>query len=194
MKFECVVDFMLMFNTETTNDSREYPKSVYDKMNKLHLHHKKVTCQVMYSTYALFTIEAPTKECALTMLGNEFGKMCKKENLSAFNVNYKVEEATIMNCLNAHDPKLVAKINYLWARTSESFKPILFSLYERDKVEAEEKDIVEPNDENFESFAYDFMMHVCDDADLEVIINFIRYRNKNGVQLFTDTDIEHWVV
>ena len=194
MKFECVVDFMLMFNTETRNDSREYPKSVYDKMSKLHLHHKKVTCQVMYSTYALFTIEAPTKECALTMLGNEFGKMCKKENLSAFNVNYKVEEATIMNCFNAHDPKLVEKINYLWARTSKSFKPILFALYERDKEEAEEKEIVEPNDENFESFAYDFMMHVCDDADLEVIINFIRYRNKNGVQLFTDTDIEHWVV
>lgn len=178
MKFECVVDFMLMFNTETRNDSREYPKSVYDKMSKLHLHHKKVTCQVMYSTYALFTIEAPSKECAAMMCGKRFSEFSKKENLEPFNVSYKIKEAEIMNTLNAHDPELVEHINYIWCRTSESFKPILFALYERDKVEAEEKDIIVPTDDNFESFAYDFLMHVCDDADLETILNFVRYREE----------------
>ena len=176
MKFECVVDFMLMFNTETRNDSREYPKSVYDKMSKLHLHHKKVTCQVMYSTYALFTIEAPSKECAAMMCGKRFNEFYKKENLEPFNVSYKIKEAEIMNTLNAHDPELVEHINYIWCRASERFKPILLALYERDKEEAEEKDIVVPTDDNFESFAYDFLMHVCDDADLETILNFVRYR------------------
>lgn len=178
MKFECVVDFMLMFNTETTSDSREYPKSVYDKMSKLHLHHKKVTCQVMYSTFTLFTIEAPSKECAAMMCGKRFNEFSKKENLKPFNVSYEIKEAEIMDTLNAHDPKLVEHINYIWCRTSESFKPILFALYERDKVEAEEKDIIAPTDDNFESFAYEFLKQVCDDADLETILNFVRYREK----------------
>ena len=176
MRFVCAVRFSLMFNTETTNDSREYPKSVYDKMDKLHLHHNRVTCQVVYTTSTYFKIDAPSKECAAMMCGKKFNEFYRKENLKPFNVTYEIKEADIMDTLNAHDPKLVEHINYIWCRSSERFKPILLALYERDKEEAEEKDIVVPTDENFESFAYDFLMHVCDDADLETILNFVRYR------------------
>ena len=180
MKFNCSVHFSLMFNTETTNDSREYPKSISDKMNKLYLHHNKVTCQVVYSTSTYFTIDAPSKECAAMMCGKKFNEFYKKENLKPFNVTYEIKEADIMDTLNAHDPKLVEHINYIWCRASERFKPILFALYERDKVEAEEKDIIVPTDDNFDSFAYDFLMHVCDDADLETILNFVRYREETA--------------
>ena len=182
MRFDCAVRFSLIFKTETTNDSREYPKSVYDKMNKLHLHHNRVYCEVVYTTSTYFNIEAPSKECAAMMCGKRFSEFCKKENLNPLNVTYEVKEDSIMNELNAHDPKLVEHINYIWCRASERFKPILLALYERDKEEAEEKNIVVPTDENFESFAYDFLMHVCDDADLETILNFVRYREetKNG--------------
>lgn len=183
-----------MFNTETTNDSREYPKSISDKMDKLHLHHNRVTCQVVYTTSTYFKIDAPSKECAAMMCGKRFNEFYRKENLKPFNVTYEIKEADIMDTLNAHDPKLVEHINYIWCRASERFKPILFAIYERDKVEAEEKDIVVPTDDNFESFAYDFLMHVCDDADLETILNFVRYREAtaNGYRtLYAEGWVNH---
>lgn len=102
----------------------------------------------------------------------------------------------IMNTLNAHDKDLVEKINFLYNATCvrEKFKMILFTLAQRDKEEFEDKmfedtplndcyDLIEWGKEHFEDFAYHYLTRVADDGDLEVIIDFCRYSEKD----LTDT-------
>ena len=111
------------------------------------------------------------------MLGKKFNQFYKENNFKPFNVVYSIKEDAIMDTTNGHDAKLVEYINYIWCRQSESFKPILFALFTRDKDEATEKGIeLSMFENNFESFAYEFLQHVCDDVDLGAIIDFIRYR------------------
>lgn len=175
MKFQGCVDFDVKFQTNTTNNRNEMPKSVYEKVSQLHM--LKATCETTFTTYKIFFIEAPTKECATMMLGKKFNQFCKENNFKPFNVVYRIKEEPIMDTTNGHDAKLVEYINYIWCRQSESFKPILFALFTRDKDEATEKGIELSMFENdFESFAYEFLQHVCDDVDLGAIIDFIRYR------------------
>ena len=175
MKFQGCVNFDVKFQTSTTNNYNEIPKSVYEKLS--HFHMLKATCETTFTTYKIFFIEAPTKECATMMLGKKFNQFYKENNFKPFNVVYSIKEDAIMDTTNGHDAKLVEYINYIWCRQSESFKPILFALFTRDKDEANEKGIELSMFENdFESFAYEFLQHVCDDVDLGAIIDFIRYR------------------
>ena len=175
MKFQGCVNFDVKFQTITTNNRYEMPKSVYEKLS--HFHMLKAICETTFTTYKIFLIEAPTKECATMMLGKKFNQFYKENNFKPFNVVYSIKEDSIMDTTNGHDAKLVEYINYIWCRQSESFKPILFALFTRDKDEATEKGIELSMFENdFESFAYEFLQHVCDDVDLGAIIDFIRYR------------------
>ena len=177
MKFQGCVNFDVKFQTSTTNNYNEIPKSVYEKLS--HFHMLKATCETTFTTYKIFFIEAPTKECATMMLGKKFNQFYKENNFNPFNVVYSVKEDAIMDTTNGHDAKLVEYINYIWCRESESFKPILFALFTRDKDEATEKGIELSMFENdFESFAYEFLQNVCDDVDLGAIIDFIRYREE----------------
>lgn len=175
MKFQGCVNFDVKFQTNTTNNRYEMPKSVYEKLSQFHM--LKATCETTFTTYKIFFIEAPTKECATMMLGKKFNQFYIENNLKPFNVVYSIKEESIMDTTNGHNAKLVEYINYIWCRQSESFKPILLALFTRDMKEANDKGIELSMFENdFSSFAYEFLQHVCDDGDLSVIIDFIRYK------------------
>ena len=100
------------------------------------------------------------------LLSNEEAKTCF---LSA------VDFYDIMDKRNAHNPDLVKKINILWvAGNKELWKNILWAIALRDKKEMEDKRMfVETRDDAYD-IADLILMHVCDDGDLEMIINYIR--------------------
>lgn len=174
MKFQGFVYFDVKFQTNTTTNRYEIPKSVYEKLSQFHM--LKATCETTFTTYKIFFVEAPTKECAKMMIGKKFNQFYKENNFNPFNMVYEIKEESVMDTTNGHDAKLVEYINYIWCRQSESFKPILLALFTRDKEEANDKGIELSMFENdFSSFAYEFLQHVCDDVDLGVIIDFIRY-------------------
>lgn len=96
---------------------------------------------------------------------------------------------TIMNNTNGHNPDLVEKINNLYnnPKKKECFYTIIQALMYRDGEEIIDKGIT--TEKNFyysscdwhgefyryaELFAHDYLMHVADDRDLEIIINFCR--------------------
>lgn len=95
-----------------------------------------------------------------------------------------------MNPYNSHNKNLVLTINRLWKRDKRRFRPILIALYDRDLDEIYDSDAFDfPNwrdahrdkifadlQTNWEDHAYNYLMHIADDRDLETIIGFIRGR------------------
>ena len=58
MKFQGCVNFDVKFQTSTTNNYNEMPKSVHEKLS--HFHMLKATCETTFTTYKIFFIEAPS--------------------------------------------------------------------------------------------------------------------------------------
>ena len=86
-----------------------------------------------------------------------------------------VEYYDIMDTTNSHNPDLVKKINNLWfTGNKELWKNILWAIVLRDKKEMEDKCIIAETREDAYDVADLILMQVCDDADLEMIINYIR--------------------
>lgn len=81
----------------------------------------------------------------------------------------------VMSTNNGHNRELVRKINYLFNDESmiDNFALILETLAQRDALEIKEKlDIeIECCDDAIDN-ASELLMQICDDNDLEVIINF----------------------
>ena len=82
----------------------------------------------------------------------------------------------IMNSTNNHSLELVTKINKLWDECSTRFQPILTILFNRDYNEVMEHDCGDYFKKGgcVLNYAEDYLMHVADDQDLEVIVNFLR--------------------
>lgn len=86
-----------------------------------------------------------------------------------------VDLCNIMDTTNAHNPDLVKKINILWITgDKELWKNILWAIVLRDKEEIEDKCAINTREDAYD-IADLILMRVCDDADLEMIINYIRY-------------------
>lgn len=91
----------------------------------------------------------------------------------------------LMDTTNGHDKTLVRRINAAWAESKESFRPVLCALYDRDVWEIYNSDafawpeaadtdyVYSEMSNNWEMYAYDYLMHVADDTDLEAILNFL---------------------
>lgn len=88
----------------------------------------------------------------------------------------------IMDASNSHNPELVQRINQAYAEGHEDlWAQIMKSLYYRDYDEMIEKEIMTHDDWydwwlldwDWEKFAYDYLMKIADDRDLETILNFI---------------------
>ena len=118
---------------------------------------------------------------------------CKKEMDKAIKLEeLKYEDSDermltyFMNPYNAHNKELVLLINRLWKKNCGKFRPILVALYDRDLEEIKNADSFANlgkggfEDEytelfvNWREHAYNYLMHIADDSDLETIINFIR--------------------
>lgn len=97
----------------------------------------------------------------------------------------------IMDTTNNHNEGLVNKINLAWNEKREQFFPILCALYKRDNDEILNSDaftfteeimrdydtIYEYMSANWDIEAYNYLMHIADDTDLECILNFLHYNN-----------------
>jgi hypothetical protein len=81
----------------------------------------------------------------------------------------------IMNTYNGHKPRLVAAINDIFNddKYKENRNQILFALAQRDKEEIKDKLNIVINDyDDVEKYDADILMHVCNNADIEMIIIF----------------------
>ena len=85
----------------------------------------------------------------------------------------------IIDTYNAHNPELVRKINAAWRddKYHNSFSEILLALLYRDHEEYIDKycEIEDYSCDWAMEHAHEIMEGVCDDLDLECILNFIRY-------------------
>lgn len=115
-----------------------------------------------------------------TYCKDELKKALEKEKFESENALN-----SFINPRNGHDDKLVRLINLLWAKNKNAFGVILIALFKRDFNEIINADSFAglPSDEidawfslsiNWEVNAYNYLMHIADDGDLETIINFIR--------------------
>lgn len=104
---------------------------------------------------------------------------------------------TIIDKCNGLDKKLVNYVNFLYVNDTEKFKTIIIILVERDVLKFanhygdENADIsILDNiysDENWEVTATDYLGNIADNTDLETIINYCRYFDKETKrQLFSD--------
>lgn len=102
------------------------------------------------------------------------------------------EDAPIMNTTNGHNRGLVDAINTIYRTGAhDMLGMIMKSLYFRDLEEMKVAGII--TDEEFdgwwsldwdwEKYAYDYLMHVADDADLRTIINYMRYTDGTEVSV-----------
>lgn len=113
------------------------------------------------------------------------------------------DDPEVMNTTNGHSAELVARINALWDRQRDRFKPILCALYERDIDEITDADsfqlpewkstpqyikgetsgdwseynqfALECMKSGWEGYANNYLQHIADDGDLEVILKFVRH-------------------
>ena len=92
----------------------------------------------------------------------------------------------VMDTTNSHDQALVDAINAAWTRGYDRFRTILVALYDRDLEEIMESDAFswpEGADTdyvftelqcNWDAHAENYLMHIADNQDLEVILKFVK--------------------
>ena len=124
-------------------------------------------------------------------------------SFQTFYEDFEDDPDGIMDTTNAHNPDLVAQVNEKWNKFNSFFRPILCALYERDIDEItdadsfhipaweqweEYKEGCDSGDwraynakalrflkREWEAYAENYLMHIADDQDLEVIIQFVRF-------------------
>lgn len=107
------------------------------------------------------------------VLGNKIDKLLSNEEAKAQFLT-AMDFYNIMDTTNGHNPDLVKKINILWITgDKELWKNILWAIVLRDKEEIEDKCAINTREDAYD-IADLILMRVCDDADLEMIINYIR--------------------
>lgn len=151
----------------------------------------------------------PIKDVSIITEKEMIDTYCRNEMAVALIAEMKAKADSDENMLtyfmtpyNSHSKELVLKINRLWKKDKEKFRPILLALYERDIDEITDADsfqitkwigswqwnwgvrendwkpymdmAIEDMKERWEEFAENYLMHIADDGDLETIINFIR--------------------
>lgn len=108
------------------------------------------------------------------VLDKKIDKLLSNEEAKAYFL-VAVDFYDIMDTTNAHNPDLVKKINTLWVvGDKELWKNILWAIALRDKDEMEEKRMFVESRQDAYDIADLILAHVCDDGDLEMIINYIR--------------------
>ena len=92
----------------------------------------------------------------------------------------------IMYIYNNHDVELVKRINILYNRNENDFIDVLTKLAIRDSKEIRDTlgIDVDINRDFVKVFAYDILMHICDNQDLEYICNQLEDKVKS-LKVFT---------
>lgn len=95
-------------------------------------------------------------------------------------ISDKIVENAIMDTLNCHNKDLVYKINVAWslALYHSDFAHILYALAQRDAKEIKDKfDCAITTPEEAMANAHMILENICDDSDLETILNFIGWKD-----------------
>ena len=94
----------------------------------------------------------------------------------------------IMYIYNNHDVELVKRINILYNKDEGKFIDVLTQLAIRDRQEIRDTlgIDVDINKDFVKVFAYDILMHICDNQDLEYICNQLEEKVK-PLKVFTAT-------
>ena len=186
MRYNGFVTFTLRVQTN------ELPKSVRMSLDGCGILIKPISTISEVEVTEMFNISANSKTEALEKTKVEFLNLCKKKNFNPIGgMVTEVRLSTLMDTCNAHSADLVDKINFIWQSEKHdgSLKTIATALYERDIEECNEKNIfINEYENDLFGFLYEMFMHVCDDADLEVVINFVRARNSKGQTIWADSD------
>lgn len=122
----------------------------------------------------IFGCDKDNTEDTITLSENNI----KKEYLEAI-LKWMNTRGDIMDTYNGHNKELVQKINDAWKseKYRTRFMHILIAIAFRDSEEYIEKFDESPEDDGewAMNHAHEIMEGVCDDQDLECILNFIRY-------------------
>lgn len=186
MRYNGIVAFTLKVQTN------ELPKSVRMSLDGCGFFIKPISTISEVEIKEMFDVSANSKTEALEKTKVEFLNLCKKKNFNPIGgLVTQIKLSTLMDTCNSHSADLVDKINFIWQseKYDSSLKTIATALYERDIEECNEKNIfIEEYKDDLFGFLYEMFMHVCDDADLEVVINFVRARNSKGQIIWADSD------
>ena len=171
-------------------ENHEVPKSIREKFKNASIYSVETTSEVRMNR--LIDCSAISKTEALEKVKTEFFSFCQEKDIKPIGaLTTKVELSTLMNTHNSHNGDLVDKINYIWQTElyDDSLKSIATALYERDIEECNDKNIfISEYQNDLYGFLYEMFMHVCDDEDLEVVINFVRARTPKGQIIWANSD------
>lgn len=186
MRYVGFVSFTLKFQSEGV------PSSVNNALANSGFIVKSISTFTEVNLTTSFNCSADSKSEAIENVKKEFFKYCKGKGYNPIGgMTTQVMLSTLMDTCNSHNGDLVDKINYIWRseKYDDSLKTIATALYERDIEECNEKNIfINEYENDLFGFLYEMFMHVCDDADLEVVINFVRARNSKGETIWADSD------
>ena len=164
----------------------------YDEIDNFLMHKKHVLSPLhKVGEYVGFN----SKEVYRIIKITDNGYVAKTLDDKVFNFSFTDDEdlevfpdfVEIMDVYNAHNPKLVAAINAAWNNINKHdyFGVILRALYCRDADEilfsdafsfpesADTDEVERILCKDWENHAYNYLMHIADDADLECILNFL---------------------
>lgn len=155
----------------------------------------KYECENKHIT---FTIEGSDMEVqVLSVMRNDVGELSmnvkdvvtnevillqEKEITPCYldNISNKIVENAIMDTLNCHNKDLVYKINVAWSLSiyQSNFAHILYAIAQRDAKEIKDTfDCIINTPEEAMANAHMILENVCDDSDLETILNFIGWKD-----------------
>jgi hypothetical protein len=185
MRYEGSVSVMVKIQ------SKEVPSSIGKTLHKDFAVHSASSFTEAQVT-KIFFCNANSNAEAIDITKKMFFDFCKENGYNAVGgMTTKVKLSTLMNPYNGHNEDLVNKINYIWAtgKYDNELHTIAKALFKRDEEECFEKNIIPEQYENdLYGFLYEMFIHVCDDADLEVVIDFVRCRNSKGQIIWACSD------
>lgn len=124
-------------------------------------------------------IEASSSEQATNIMDKNIKDFCVRKNYTLNNIHIEIK-SDIMSYHNGHNEKLVDKLNELWDEEVNRFNISLIvkSLYTMYLEECYDKNIcrLPLGDPHYGDFLWEFLTNVCDDLDLETIIQFVTHK------------------
>lgn len=124
-------------------------------------------------------IEASSSEQATNIMDKNIREFCIHKNYTLNKIHIEIK-SDIMPYHNGHNSVLVDKLNELWDEEINRFNInlIVKSLYIMYSEECYDKNICRLpfSDPHYGDFLWKFLTHVCDDLDLETIIQFVTHK------------------
>ena len=139
-----------------------------------------LNCQVISMTIKKQnSIVAKSSEEAIKIMDMRINQLCADNDFKLIKIHIEIK-SDIMSYHNGHNSVLVDKLNELWGEEINrfNFSLIVKSLYTMYSDECYDKNICRLpfSDPHYGDFLWEFLTNVCDDLDLETIIQFVTHK------------------